>query len=165
MEGLKRAIDAPTGLLAWLGGLSLVLMMLHVVADVIGKYVFNAPVPGTIEVVAAYYMVMALFLPLAYVTRGEHHITIEMFTSRMKPHALARLKVAVGLLTFLYMAVFTWKAGEEAVERTIDGEVWQSAGFNVVVWPSRWTLVLGCGLMAACVALHVLRDLKHTRPG
>ena len=165
MDGLKRAIDAPTGLLAWLGGLSLVLMMLHVVADVIGKYVFNAPVRGTLEIVAAYYMVMAVFLPLGYVTRREQHIVIEMFTSRLKPRALACLKVAVGTLTFIYLAVFTWKTGEDALERTIDGEVWQSAGFSVLIWPSRWTLVLGCGLMALYVVLHILRDLKQIRTG
>jgi len=163
MDGLKRVIDPPTGLLAWLGGLSLVLMMLHVVADVIGKYVFNWPVPGTLEVVAAYYMVMVLFLPLAYVTRGDQHIVIEMFTNRMKPRALAWLKATVGLLTFIYMAILTWKTGEEAIERTIDGEVWQSAGFNVVIWPSKWTLVVGCGLMAAYILAHILRDLARAR--
>lgn len=165
MDGLKRAIDAPTGVLAWIGGAALVLMMLHVVADVIGKYAFNWPVPGTLEVVAAYYMVMVLFLPLAYVTRGNHHIVIEMFTARLKPRALALLKAAVGALTFIYLAILTWKTGEEAIERTSEGEVWQSAGFNVAIWPSKWTLVLGCGLMAAYVALHILRDLKSGRSG
>ena len=165
MDGLKRVIDAPAGLLAWLGGLSLVLMMLHVVADVIGKYVFNAPVRGTLEIVAAYYMVMAVFLPLGYVTRGDQHIVIEMFTSRLKPRALAGLRVAVGVLTFIYMAVFTWKTAEDALEHTIDGEVWQSAGFSVLIWPSRWTLVLGCGLMALYVALHIVRDFRQVRTG
>lgn len=165
MDGLKRAIDWPTGLLAWLGGMSLVLMMLHVVADVIGKYVFNAPVRGTLEIVAAYYMVAAVFLPLGYVTRGDHHIAIGMFTSRLKPRALACVKVAVGVLAFIYMAVFTWMTAEDAIERTIDGEVWQSAGFTVPIWPSRWTLVFGCGLMAAWVFLRMLRDLRQARAG
>ena len=44
-------------------------MMLHITADVVGKFVFNRPLPGTIPIVSQYYMVIAAFLPLAMVEK------------------------------------------------------------------------------------------------
>ena len=48
-------------------GLCFCVMAIHVTADVFMKYLFRHPIVGTLESVTYYYMVAAVFLPLAAV--------------------------------------------------------------------------------------------------
>ncbi len=129
MSGLRIA-DRAAGWLADLAALAaaaaLVLMMVHVFADVIGRYVFNRPIEGTLETVQIYYMVMVVVLPFAYVTRGDGQIIVALFTQRMAPRRLAALDAAVGMFTLGFMGLLTWMSGIEAVSKTALGEVRES---------------------------------------
>ena len=48
--------------------------------DVIGRYVFSAPVPGTFETVGLL-MGIVTFAALPLVTRAQNHITVDLFDS------------------------------------------------------------------------------------
>ncbi len=143
--------------LAIAGGVALVLMMLHIVADVATKYLFNNPIDGTTEVVAAYYMVAVVFLPLAYVTFTEGHLIVELFTGRMSGRPLAALIGFAGLTTLAYLVFIVYHTGVEAVLRTEEGEAWETSVDLVAVWPSRWFLTIGLAAMALYVLLAVIR--------
>lgn len=165
MRTLEKAIDGLANILAVLAGFLIVVMMLHVTLDVIGKYFFNQPIEGTIEYVAAYYMVGIIFLPLAYVSRGEGQIRVDLFTQKLTGRKLGILEGSVGLCTLLYLAVFVWRTGLEAVEKTIQGEMWESSVDYVAVWPSRWFLPVGCAAMAFFVFQRVIQNFRNqTRP-
>ena len=84
---MVRLAEKLTQLLAWVSGLVILLMMIHVMIDVLGKYLFNAPLPGTAEVVAAYYMIGAVFLPLAYVEAAGGSIVVEVIYEKVSPRA------------------------------------------------------------------------------
>ncbi|MCC2095361.1 MAG: TRAP transporter small permease subunit, partial [Hyphomicrobiales bacterium] len=83
--------------------IAVVLMMLHVTAEAIGKYVFHTPMPATQETVQFYYMVALVFLPIAYIARGEGHICVELFTQNMGPRSRTRLNIFVGILTLIWV--------------------------------------------------------------
>ena len=63
MNRLLTWLQKPIDLLLWLSLLAGFLMMAHVTIDVTGRYVFNRPLDGTTEIVAAYYMVMVAYAP------------------------------------------------------------------------------------------------------
>ena len=86
-----------------LGGVATIMMMLHIVADVILKHTLNDPIDGTTEIVAAYYMVASVFLPLAYVTFTEGHLIVELFTSKLSGRPLRLLSAFAGAVTVLYL--------------------------------------------------------------
>lgn len=166
MGATRKLIEMPAAALLALGCGAIVLMMLHSVADVLGKYLFNTPIRGTIEVVAAYYMVAVVFFPLAHVTRERAHIAVELFTRGLDARRLARLNAAVGAVTLAFMAALSWFATEEAIGKTAAGEVWDAGGDTIAVWPSRWALAVGCIAMAACAAAVAVDDLRRARrPG
>ncbi len=146
------------------GGAALVLMMLHIVADVATKYLFNDPIDGTTEIVAAYYMVAVVFLPLAYVTIAEGHLIVELFTVRIGGRPLAALVGAAGLITLLYLLFFIYHTAVEAVRRTREGEAWETSVDLVAVWPSRWFLTVGLTAMALYVALALARHFSRRSP-
>ena len=161
MRKLEKLLEQPINALFWLAALVTIIMMLHVVADVVGKQFFNTPIWGTLETVSGYYMVIVVFLPLAYVARTEGHIIVELFTRNLPPRKLARLDGAIGIVTLLFMGLFTWLTGLEAVTRTIQGEVWDIADGNMIIWPSRWVLPIGAAIMTAYVLIRVIKDFRQ----
>ena len=62
-------------------------MMLHITADVLCKYAFNASIDSTLETVAFYYMMAIVFRPLAYATHEGGQIVVELFTRGMSKRA------------------------------------------------------------------------------
>ena len=74
-------------------------MMVHITIDVIGRVVFNNPFDATIEVVSAYYMVAVSFLPLAYISRHEGQIIVELFTRNLRKRPMLRLELLVNVVT------------------------------------------------------------------
>ena len=143
-----------------------ILMMLHVTTEAIGKYVFHTPMPATQETVQFYYMVALVFLPIGYIARGEGHICVELFTQNMKSGARAWLNVFVGLLTLVWVALIAWYSGEEAITTTLDGELQETGNGFLIVWPGRWFIPIGCTVMALSVLVQLLRDIRAlNKPG
>jgi TRAP-type C4-dicarboxylate transport system permease small subunit len=157
---IDRAVAAAGGTMAFLGALAMLLMMCHVVADVSGRFLFNHPLPGTLESVTYYYMVMVTALPFAYVTRSQGQITVELFTNWMPLRWRALLEALVGVITLVYVCVFTWKTGEEAVSKYLIGEVRDAGVAQLIVWPTRWFLPLGFGVMGLAVAMRIVDDFR-----
>ncbi len=89
-----RWLDKPIDLLLWLGLIAGVLMMLHVSVDVAGRYLFNHPIEGTTEIVAAYYMVLVAYLPWAWLARDDRHIVAGFFKRIGSPVSTAGSKSA-----------------------------------------------------------------------
>ena len=105
---MVRLAEKLTRLLAWVSGLVVLLMMFHVMIDVLGKYLFNAPLPGTAEVVAAYYMIGAVFLPLAYVEAAGGSIVVEVIYEQVSPRAQKVMLVAADIISAVYYSVLAW---------------------------------------------------------
>ncbi len=150
---MKRMSDALASMLAYIAGLSLVMMMIHVTLDVVLKYFFKLPIPGTAEVVAAYYMIGTVFLPLAYIEVHNRPIVVELFYDRMPVGWRASLDVLATLLSMVFYAFLMWHSSKIALSALESGEYIDGV-WKVVVWPSRFLIPLG--LLAACAAL-VLR--------
>jgi TRAP-type C4-dicarboxylate transport system permease small subunit len=163
MKPILSALDAVVTAAAWVAGLATVLMMLHVTADVIGRNVFNNPITGTIEIVSAYNMAALSFLPLALIAREKGHIIVELFTTWMQARPRRILDGLVGIVTFIYTALFTWKAVEVAIDKTGIREAKEAGIGFVEIWPARWLVAFGFGLMALYVLVHIFRDLRAGR--
>ncbi len=160
MERLSRIVEVPSTILhVFACGVTL-LMMVHIMLDVIAKYAFNMPIEGTLETVAAYYMVVAVFSSLAYVTRREGHILVELFTRKLSARRIAGIDAVMGIVTIAFTSILTWKTFEDAVHATRLGEIWETGGSILAIWPSRWMLPLGFGLMTAFLMLRMVQDFQ-----
>ncbi|MGU9979813.1 TRAP transporter small permease subunit [Phreatobacter sp. HK31-P] len=147
-------------------GAALVLMMLHVTADVIGKYVFVAPIPGTAEVVASYYMIATVFLPLAYIEVQRRPIVVELFYDRLPPLLRPPLDLLGTAASVSFYGFLAWQSAFIALNAYEIGEIVEGA-WRVIVWPSRFLLPFG--LILACLVLIVrfvgdVVDPPHRRP-
>jgi TRAP-type C4-dicarboxylate transport system permease small subunit len=157
---IDRLVGVVGGWLAFAAAVAILMLMVHVVVDVTGRYIFNHPLPGTIESVTYYYMVMVTALPFAYVTRTQGQIVVEMFTSWLPPRWVHFIDAGAGLLVLLYVGVLAWKIGQEAITMTAIGEVHDAGTMQFITWPSRWIPSIAFGVMAVVVALRIVEDIK-----
>ena len=164
MERLLNWLKWPIEALFWLGLLAGFLMMLHVTADVTGRTLFNRPLEGTTEIVAAYYMVMVAYLPWAWISRSDGHIVAGMFQHFGTPAFDFWLEIAVKIFTAICVAVFTYQTFLAALRQTQAGEVWIAGTMYLPVWPSRWLLPLSGALMVLHLILRVIAEVLERVP-
>lgn len=158
VDRLLKWIEAPIRFMLWLALAAGFLMMMHVSIDVAGRTVFNRPFSGTTEIVSAYYMVAAAYLPWAWLARNDEHIMVALFTQAAPRKFNEWLDVLVKIVTVAYLSLFTWQTCLRAIEQTRAGEVWEAAGRFIPVWPSRWMLPIAGGLMVLYLILRVVSD-------
>jgi TRAP-type C4-dicarboxylate transport system permease small subunit len=160
---LERFIARLSALLCFVAGVALLWMMAQVTLDAIMRYIFNSPLPGTVEIISAYHMMIVVFFPLAYVTRRGGQIVATMFTQGLPPRVLDGLERAINVLSIAVLIAIIWMTGREAIFRTIEGEAWDAGDVVVSVWPSRWVAPLGCALMALYLAIDTVapRRARH----
>ncbi|SFJ16304.1 TRAP transporter small permease [Albimonas pacifica] len=165
MKLLERIAAFGAGLTAWLAGAVMLLMMLQITLDVVCKYLFNWPIPMTLETVATYYMVALVFLPLGQVTRKEDHLEVELFTQNLGPRALGWVKLFGCLIGLAYVGILCNEAIDEALKMTRRGEVWETATMDLQVWPTRWFLPVGGVLMLLWLFLHAVDSVAVALTG
>jgi TRAP-type C4-dicarboxylate transport system permease small subunit len=158
-DRLLKWLEWPIQIFLWIALFAGFLMMLHVSADVSGRYFFGRPIEGTTEVVSAYYMVVVAYLPWAYLSRNDTHIAVDIFT-RLMPMGFAHwLDVVVKVVVALYLVVFIYQTGSQAINQTRIHEVWQAGTTYIPVWPSRWVPPVAASLMLLYLVVKILDDI------
>ncbi|MFN3526055.1 MAG: TRAP transporter small permease [Paracoccus sp. (in: a-proteobacteria)] len=157
-DKLIRAVIACYGAV---GAVAVFLMMLHITADVTGKFLFNRPLPGTIPIVAQYYMVVAAFLPLAMVERMTGHISVEILYTHMPRTLRGILTVFATALGIVVFAAMTWATWGEAMKKYAVGSFSYEQGIRVPVWPSYFILPAGTGLLTVVLIWRLLAQMTR----
>lgn len=160
MQTIRLWLDRINTVILALAFLSAGMMMFQVTADVMSKYLFNYPIPLTLEAVASFYMVSLIFLPLGLVTRDRGHVGVDLFTRNLPRRARATLDAFGGGLGAAYSTLLLWFTTEEALHQTRIGETWETAFGYVEIWPARWLVPLGCVMMLAWFIVLTIDDLR-----
>jgi TRAP-type C4-dicarboxylate transport system permease small subunit len=130
------------------GGIALMVMMLHITAEVVLRSLFHITIPGTIEFVSVYYMVVAVFVGLAMVQLVNEQVIVEIFLQWMTTRQLFVVDAFGATLTAGYAGFLAYGAWLEARSATRFGEMVPVRGFDLVTRPSRWVAVAALALMA-----------------
>lgn len=163
LSWIDRISQATDRALLVIGCVFLLAMMLHIAVDVIARFAFNASIVGTLETVSFYHIVIAVFLPLAYVERRGEHIRVDLFVQKMPRRAQLALYVLACLIGIAFFGALTWQSGVDAVRSTERGETIMS-NFLFYIWPSRWALPIGFGAIVLAIVNNMLKALARREP-
>ncbi|MBP1851458.1 TRAP transporter small permease [Rhizobium halophytocola] len=131
--------------IAWLCAALLVAMMLITVADVVGRYLFNSPLPGATELTGLL-LSAVIFVGLPAVCFDEEHVTVDLLVDRL-PEVLARPRLLlVRLLSAAALAVISWRLFVQGQAMAGYGE--QTVSLHLPVAPVAWF----CAAMTAIAA-------------
>lgn len=143
IEKLIRLLARVFGLIGMIGMFA---MLLHVTIDVAGKWLFDTPLPVTIEMTAHYYMVGVVFFPLAAVELKNGHISVEIIPQYLSTRARHILIAVVSLLGVVYFSIVTARTWHDAVNKFEIGEYLYGT-VPLEIWQTRFFVPLGCGLL------------------
>ncbi|HIM25245.1 MAG TPA: TRAP transporter small permease [Rhodospirillales bacterium] len=116
-----------------------------VMANIVGRYVFDFPIEGTAEIVAAS-IVIIVFLQAGYAIRSRSMLKADFLVVHL-PEKVQRVLLAIGYLLgaafFLMIITGGW---EESILSYVEGEYEGEGARQVASWPARWTVLIGSGV-------------------
>lgn len=145
-------------LLMGIAGVALMLMMIQMVIDVLMRNFFHSPIEGSLEIVSGYHMVAVVFLPLALVERRHEHITVDLVV-RMLGRRTQRVLMVLGyIVSAVFFGLLTYQTWIDAVASYASNEIMMSSIY-ITIWPAKFLLPIGFGLMLVQVLLHAWQAL------
>ena len=135
-----------------------------VVADVIGRVVFNRPVQGTTEMVSLT-IVMVCWLQAGFAIRSGGMLHVDSISNLMSPRFqswMAAFGALAGVIFFGVLFIGSFEGAEHAwVSDEFEGE----GVLRVPVWPTRFAMVLGSGLATLNYILMLIRHCHSALEG
>jgi TRAP-type C4-dicarboxylate transport system permease small subunit len=147
-------------LLAFAATLAFLLSFL-VVADVVGRTVFSAPVKGTPEMVSMS-IVIICFLQASYAIRSGGMLRVDLLPGLLPARAREALAVLGCLLGLVFFGVIVYGGLEPLAHAWSSNEFEGEGALRVPVWPARLAVVLGSALAALDYLLAGLVHLRRT---
>jgi TRAP-type C4-dicarboxylate transport system permease small subunit len=114
-EGFKKSIHQANRLIAGVGACFLIPLMIITAGDVVGRDVFNHPIPGTVELSQCMLAVFIL-LGLAYTQQVKAHVGVSVFTSRLPLSAQLVLRIVSTLLCLFISSILVWQGWVIGIE-------------------------------------------------
>lgn len=165
-SGVGKAFDRLVIGMNAAGSVWILLLILLVSADALGRSFFLHPIVGTTELVTLS-IVGIVFLQLADTIRGgrlTRSDSLPGVLAVLRPRAAAALEAAFHLLGAAYMALGLWGSVpllQEAVER--NSWIGNEGVFTAPVWPVKTIIVAGlavCLVQFLRLALRAFRKMK-----
>lgn len=138
-------------------------LMFFATAEIIGRYVFNSPIPGHVEIVELI-MPVIVFLGIAYTERVGGHIRMELFVTRVlkgRAHHLAEaITAALSLLAYVFVLIYSFKATQFSYEV---GD--NTAYLYWPTWPSKLAVPIGCLFLCIRFLIEIVQHLGQVIVG
>ena len=141
-----RVEDAATLVAA----VTIFILMFFVVVEVLGRKLFNHPIPGAIDWVEVYMAVFA-FLPAAYAQRLGVHVRMELVISKMRGRFLWACECFAVVIGVIYCLIIIDKSWEHFLRAFVDGD--STIDVQLQTWPGK--LVVPCALVLLCIRLAI----------
>ncbi len=164
MNFLTRLNNQVTRLLLVLAAVLAFLLCFLVVADVLGRVVFNSPVKGTTEIVSLS-IVIICYLQAGFAIRSGGMLHVDMFVSRGGPRAQSLFAALAALAGLVFFSLICWGSVEGLSHAWTSGEFEGEGALRVPVWPARFVLVVGTFVAAFSYLLNLIQHLADAGRG
>ena len=149
LEKSPRGLEQVALWLARGGALALGLMMLFTFFDVIGRYFFNQPLVGTVEVTELL-MGLIVYLGVGYTTLLRGHIRVDILITHLPPRPQALLELLTLGIGMVFTFLMGWQLWRKAADTAAVGDVtqlWELPVYPVAYVMAACTIPLGGGLL------------------
>lgn len=144
-----------------LGAGVLVAMMLLITSDVVLRFIFNKPVPGTFELVEVM-MGAVVSLSIAYCGVRRGHVAVELLTEKLPAKTRNLLDMLHHMACIIFFAAIAYKSAEQAVVINESGTV--TALLEIPVYPFIWVLSFGSALLAMVYFWQMMEIFRKGAP-
>jgi TRAP-type C4-dicarboxylate transport system permease small subunit len=146
--GLLLAVDRMLGRLENLfndiGGLFIFALMWLTMAEVLGRRLFNSPVPGAIDYIEVGMAVFA-FMGAAYCQRQGGHVRMDLLVANLKGRVLWFVEAFAIFVAVVYIGIIVWASAQDAWRSFDLGD--DTLDAHIAVWPSKLVVPVALALL------------------
>ncbi len=135
-------------------GLSFIaLMMLLMTADVTGRFLFNSPIFGTIEIIEVF-LVIAVFASIAYCAMVKGNVAVDLLVRRFPQKGQDVTDIIIDVTSLAFLSVMAWASADriEFAIKTME----RSTTIDIPFWPFRIVSVIGIALLCIVLAREIV---------
>lgn len=140
----------------YIAGAALIAMLALTVVDILGRWLFNSPVAGTVETIPLL-LVIVVFFGFAHAQHMGDHIAVDLLFSRLGARSQHVLSIFSHIFSLAVLALVTW-------------QLWKYAGVQdrggyataVIEWPVHWFVriaALGSALLWVATLAETVAEL------
>jgi C4-dicarboxylate transporter DctM subunit len=141
---MGQVVDLMSRAAGGAGAGAIALMMFLTAADVLLRYLFNWPIPGSFEI-TEYLMAIAVSTTLAYCAIMKGHVRVEIIVSQFSQRVQTVVRCIVLLLGVGFFSLLTWQSAIQAENIRLSGSF--SSVLRLPDYPFVWVLFVGSALI------------------
>jgi len=142
--------------ISWVSFLAIVFITLMVVLDVFLRFVFNSPLPATVEM-SELIMPIAVFPPMAYALSTNTHVCVTLLTNRFPQKAQKGCSIFANLLSFAVCLLITYYGWGQFWHSVITKEE-MLAAISLPWWIGKFFLPFGFAFFSLTFLFNLLLD-------
>ncbi len=149
-----------TSIVSIVSGVSLLIMVFFVVADVVGRYFFNKPIMGGYEI-QELLMVLIVFLAFGFVTRDKGHVYVELLVQRFKGRTLSIVNSLTCLMSLGFVVLLAWQMVKSGLEEMTSTSGDFTPMLHIPVGPFMIIAAAGLAFMALEFLIELVTDISR----
>lgn len=107
-QSIRGAIKKITRGVSFAGMFLLIPLMLLISTEVLSRWLWDQPVPGTLEL-SSYMLSVFILLGIAYTQQAKGHVRVTMLTSRLRDKVRLFLDMITTLLSLFIICILAWQ--------------------------------------------------------
>lgn len=147
--------------LTFAGSCCIFLLMVYITVDVVGRYVFNSPVPASFEL-GLILIVFSTFLALPFSQLQKGHLRLDFIFQRFTPKFQTLVDVVAFFMGMVLFGLIAWQAWCWAFEALILKEYMEGV-YKIPYFPSRLLFAVGSSLFSAQFLLDLVQVLLQAK--
>ncbi|WP_158967001.1 TRAP transporter small permease [Chachezhania sediminis] len=138
---MNRLIEIYDRTMVILAAITLTILMTMTTLSALGRYFFNRPVPDNVTI-SQMMMVLIVFLPLAYVQKLRHHVSVTLFTDWLPSRGMRRLQGFGLFLSLIFFGLIALTAIAATLKTYHIGESTRGE-LDLPTWPAHAIMAVG----------------------
>lgn len=154
-DRLRRVIDAIDDVLMVIGCLMLFALMFVVVGDVVLRYLFNAPLQWSYEVISSYLMPGLFFFAASHTLKAHAHVAVDIvhnYVGRRTRYVLESLVSVLAAPVFLFCTIVSARNTLADLATAASS----TSGLALPTWTVSLMLPLGFGMLTLRLILNAI---------
>ncbi|WP_386625623.1 TRAP transporter small permease [Sulfitobacter geojensis] len=156
---MMRLITYIENVALWIGCAALLTMGLIVTGSVVGRGLFNRPVPDDLLLIGLL-MVCVIILPLGYVERQKGHIAVTVIANLLPLRMQAVLTAFGNLLFGLFLGTMGFVVAKK-VPSEIAQNLYYDGRLDVPTWPMKCIFAFGIAAFLLRLTVDTYKNLRE----
>lgn len=148
------------GVLVFLGNISIILMLLLISMDTIGRYAFNYPITGTYEIVTMYLFAGVVFLGLSNGMKEKSHITVNVVVDKFPINVKYYISIITNLVMLFFFTTLFYVSWIMAYDAFINKEYYYGV-VSFPLFPAYSIVPLGTMFMVARIIINLIHPKEE----